>query len=172
MSLIPAAVEPYLIYAKVAAGLALAGIIAGTSWHLSGLSWAAKLDSYKTAVEAQQAAQLQAVATDYRKQLASAQAMAVRQQGVIDGLNKALSLPDPRVTDLGRRLLVAEAAASRPGSCGVPKTGTSAAANQGLPAAGPTGDAGAGRLLELTQAVFDGCKKDDDVLDAAIKLLP
>lgn len=163
---------PYLTYIKAGVAVLVLGAVSVASFHFGGLSKDDELNRYKTAVEAQHAAQLKTVADAYQAQVLAAEADHVHMQGVIDELNKKLSTPDPAVAGLARRVLDAEAAAASAACNRVPQTGPGASGTQGVPAQGPSGNPVLERLRQLTQAVYDAAKDDDDTLDAAIKLLP
>lgn len=165
-------IAPYLTYLKIAAAVIALGAAAAAGFHFGGLSSDAKLANFKTAVEAQHAAQLKTVADAYQAQVLAAEADHIHMQGVIDELNKKLSTPDPAVAGLAQRVLDAEAAASRSTCSRVPQAGSSSAGAQGIQAQSAGGNPVTERLRQLTQAVYDAAKDDDDTLDAAIKLLP
>lgn len=165
-------ISPYLTYIKLGAAVAVLAAVGTAGFHFGGLSADDKLANYKTAVEAQHAAQMKTVADAYQAQVLAAEADHVHMQGVIDELNKNLAKPDPRLADLGQRVLDVEAAAGRSTCSRVPQTGPGAGAAQGVQAQSTGGDPSLERLRQLTQAVYDSAAEDDDYLDAALKLLP
>jgi hypothetical protein len=168
MSIIPAALEPYVIYVKLAIGLGLLAAVAIAFFHFGTLSSERDLATYKTAVEAQHATQVQAVADAYYKQLTAAAAAAVSQQGVIDDLNEKLKNSGSSAAGLAQRVLDDQAAAVS-ANCGpVPKAGTMAAGNAPAPGV-PRSDPEAVRLLQST---FDAGTRDADRLRAAQALAP
>lgn len=169
MSIIPTALEPYLIYIKLAIAVGVLAVIAGGSFHFGGLSSAKDLAVYKTDVEAQHAAQLKGVADVYYKQLVDAKAHALTQQGIIDDLNKKLAGVGSSDSNLAQRVLDDQAAASA-AACRsrVPKAGTVATADAGASGV-PRGDPEAVRLL---QGTFNAGLRDAIRLRSAQALSP
>lgn len=168
MSLIPTVLEPYVIYVKLAIGLAVASAIAIGSYHVGTMSSKTELATYKTDVEAQHAAQIKAVADAYQGQLLAAQAHAITQQGIIDDLIKKLQDVPASDAGLAQRVLDDAAAAACAARSAVPKAGTVAADHAG--AAGvPRGDPEAVRLL---QGTFDAGLHDAIRLRGAQALAP
>lgn len=158
---------PYLTYIKLGAGAVLLALVAGASYHFGGLSSDDKLNAYKTAVEAQHAAQLQAVVdtmTEHDKQAAAQHAA---DQKVIDAYDLQKSLP-PITAGLVERMRLVEAASCRAGHSVLPGAGPVA---RGTDAAGgvPGGDPEGDRLL---QAALDAASHDAARLNAVRQLAP
>ena len=106
--------SPYLVYIKLGAAAVLLAIAAGAGYHFGGLA-------SKTALEAQHAAQLQAVVNRLDENARQAAADHASQQKVIDAYDATKDIPDPASVGTAHRVLLLAASA---GGCPVPEAGT------------------------------------------------
>lgn len=158
---------PYLTYIKLGAAVVALAIAAGAGFHFGGLSADDKLNAYKTAVEAQHVAQLQAVVNTMTEHDKQAAAQHAADQKVIDAYDLQKSLP-PITAGLVERMRLIEAASCRAGHSVLPGAGPVAGgadAASGVPAGDPEGD----RLL---QAALDAAAHDAARLNAVRQLAP
>jgi hypothetical protein len=156
-----------LLYAKIGGVMMLIALLFGAGYHLGGLSADDKLNAYKTAVEAQHAAQLQAVVTTMDEHDHQAALERMANQKVIDTYDLQKNLP-PITAGLVERMRLVEAAAACADDSGLPKTGAVAGGAQaasGIPRSDPEAE----RLL---QAALDAADRDSGRLNAAVKLAP
>lgn len=98
MSIIPTAVEPYLIYIKLAIGLVVVGAIAGGSFHFGGLSGKLEASNARTALADFQEAQASNTAKAVLAERASAAAAAIND-------NKAENAHDKTIESLPARVV-------------------------------------------------------------------
>jgi hypothetical protein len=156
-----------MIYAKIAGFGALAAFLVWVGFHFGGLSADDKLANYKTAVEAQHAAQLQAVVATMTEHDTQAAAQHAKDQGVIDAYDAQKDLA-PVTAGIVQRMRLVEAASCSAGGGVVP--GAAALAGGTDAAGGVSGShAESDRLL---QAALDAAARDADRLNAVIKLAP
>lgn len=158
------------MYAKIGGIAALAAILLWSGWHFGGMSADEKLANYKTAVEAQYAANLKTVADTLNKQIQDGVADRAAQKKVIDAYDADKANP-PATAGLADSLRDATQSASCPASRDVPKAGTVAGGAQGATAK-PSGGPSVERLSGLVQAVFDSSDADAKQMNAMIKLAP
>jgi hypothetical protein len=90
-------VNPYLLYAKLAAGALLLALAAGAGWHFGSLSKDDELNRYKTDAQAQHAAQLSALATAWQNRELETQAKDDRHDKELALLRDLRSAPLPGV---------------------------------------------------------------------------
>lgn len=162
---------PYVTYIKIGGALAVVAGASGAGFHFGSLSADAKLADYKTSVEAQHAAQLQAVTDDLTAQIQTSDAKRAALQKVVDAYDQEKDKRDSDTADLAQRLQHAQAAAASAGRCSVPAAGSVASGTQAA-SPQPGSDQSAERLSGLTQAVFDACSADAKQLNAVVQLAP
>lgn len=156
-----------ITYLKIGGIAALAALLVWAGWHFGGLSKDDELNRYKTAVEAQHAAQLQTVANVMTQHDQQAAAERAAQQKVIDAYDQEKNLA-PITTGIVERMRLVEAAACSAGNRVVPPGGPVAGGAQsagGISRSDAEGD----RLL---QAALDAADRDADRLNAVVKLAP
>lgn len=157
-------------YLKIGGIAVLAAFLVWTGYHFGGLSADDKLANYKTAVEAQHAAQLQAVANVMTQHDQQAAAQHAADQKVIDAYDEQKNLA-PVTAGIVQRMRIIEAAACSAGDRVVPAGGVLASGTQDT-SAKPASDPVTQRLSQLTQAAFDACAADAKQLNAVVKLAP
>lgn len=159
--------SPYLTYVKLgAAALALSGA-AWAGFHFGGLSAAEDLAVYKTAVEAQRAAQLKTVVDTLEDQIKQAAAQHAADQRIVDAYDAIKDLPPPHA-GLVERMQLVEAASCAAVSGEVPGTGDAAGGTHA--ASGVSrGDPEARRLLQGTFNAGDADAIRWQALIAALK---
>jgi hypothetical protein len=155
-----------ILYAKIGGIAALAVLLLWTGWHFGGLSKDDQLNKYRTAVEAQYAANLKTVADTINKQIRDGVTVRAAQQKVIDAYDTEKALP-PATAGIVERMRIVESA-SCAASRDVPKAGTLAGGIEGARGV-PRSNTEADRLL---QAALDAADRDADRLNAAVKLAP
>jgi uncharacterized protein (DUF58 family) len=156
-----------ILYAKIGGIAALALALLAGGYHFGGLSADAELANYKTAVEAQHAAQLQTVASVMTQHDQQATLERAAQQKVIDAYDEQKNLA-PITTGIVERVRLIEAASCSAGSRVVPSPGPvarGADAGSGV----PRGDSEGDRLL---QAALDAAARDSARLAAVIQFKP
>jgi hypothetical protein len=156
-----------ITYLKLGGIAALAAFLLWTGYHFGGLSADGKLANYKTAVEAQHAAQLQAVANVMAEHDRDAAAQRASQQKVIDAYDTQILQPLP-TAGIVERVRLVEAASCSSSNRVVPSAGALAGGAQaagGVPRSNAEGD----RLL---QAALDAADRDSARLNVAVKLAP
>ena len=155
-------------YITLAAKIGAAALLLWIGWHFGGLSKDDELNKYKTAVEAQHAAQLQIVANVMTQHDQQAAAERAAQQKVIDAYDAEKNLA-PITTGIVQRMRIVEAAAAcSAGNSVVPKAGPMASGAQGTGGV-PGGLSEGERLL---QGALDAASRDASRLNAAVKLAP
>ena len=159
---------PYLTYIKLGAAALLLAIAAGAGFHFGSLSADDKLNAYKTAVEGQHAAQLQAVVNAMTEHDQQAAAQHAADQRVIDAYDAAKAVPDPVAIGLAHRVYLVAASASGAECSQLPAARAVAARTQ-APSAIPGGDPS---IIGRIQDVIDACTADADQLNAMVKLAP
>lgn len=166
MSLIPAPLQPYVIYAKLAGAAAILAVVGAGCWHFGGLSKQDELDKFKTAQQAQYAANLKTVADTLNKQIQDGIADRAKLQKVIDAYDLEKTLPPitAGVVERLRYIQGASCAANNP----VPGAGAVAG---GAQAAGGV-PASLSELERLHQAAFDAAARDSQRLNAMRQLAP
>lgn len=150
--------NPYLIYVKLGAAAVLLAIAAGAGYHFGGLA-------SKTALEAQHAAQLQAVVDRLDENARQAAADQLKQQKVIDAYDATKDIPDPASVGTAHRLLIVAAAG---GGCAVPEAGALAGRDPDPAriAIGPS------RVEQALDDYIQACGRDTKKLIAAQALAP
>lgn len=159
-------IAPYLAYIKLGAAAVVLGAVATASFHFGGISADDKLNTYKTAVEAQYAANLKTVADTLNKQIQDGVADRAAQQKVIDAYDTEKALP-PATAGLVERMRIVESASCAAGR-DLPKAEPVASGAQS-PSRVPASDSEGQRLL---QAALDAADRDADRLNTIIKLAP
>jgi hypothetical protein len=140
----------------IAAGLLI--LVGGVSFHVGGLA-------PRAALEAQHAAQLQAVVDRLDENARQAAADHLHMQGVIDHYDATKNIPDPASVGTAHRLLIVAAAG---GGCAVPEAGTVAggAPDPARVTLGPS------RVEQALDDYIQACGHDAKKLTAAQSLAP
>jgi hypothetical protein len=163
----------YLKWGGIAA-LTLALVAGG--YHFGGLSADDKLNAYKTAVEAQHAAQIQAVVDAMTKHDKQAAAQHAADQKAIDRYDANKDVPDPASIGTAHRVLLIAASSPDTGDCPVQQAGT--VAGRSADTSGGAGEAekAKSRLVSLVEADLDdyiaACGRDDKRLVLTQGLAP
>lgn len=150
--------DPYAIYLKIGAAIALIAVAAGAGYHFGGLV-------SKTALEADHVAQLQAVVKAMDENARQAAADHTHLQGVIDRYDATKDIPDPASIGTAHRVLIVAAAG---GGCAVPEAGALAG---GAPAAARIA-VGPSRVEQALDDYIQACGRDAKKLTAAQALAP
>lgn len=150
--------NPYLLYVKLGAAALVLAIAAGAGYHFGGLA-------AKTALEADHAAQLQAVVNQLDENARQAAADHLHLQGVIDHYDATKDIPDPASVGTAHRVLIVAAAG---GGCAVPEAGTVAGGAQ-APAAIAIGPSPIERALD---DYIKACSADADQMIPMVALAP
>jgi hypothetical protein len=155
-----------ILYAKIGGIAALAGLLLWTGWHFGGMSSDDKLANYRTAVEAQYAANLKTVADALNKQIKDGVAERAAQKKVIDAYDEE-KLKPPATAGIVERLRYIQG----PGCATSSQLPAAGAMASGVATAGGI-PAGISELDRLHQAAFDAADRDSKRLNAAVKLAP
>jgi hypothetical protein len=155
-----------MTYLKIGGIAALAAMLLWIGWHFGGMSSDEKLANYKTAVEAQYAANLKTVADTLNKQIQDGAADRAAKQKVIDAYDTEKALP-AATAGVIERLRYIEGA-SCPASGQLPAAGAVASGAQAA-----SGVSGRGAEIDgLLQDALDAASRDAQRLNVMRKLAP
>jgi hypothetical protein len=138
-------------------------------FHLGSLGPRAELATYKTAVEAAHAAQMDKVVATLEANTVAAQTESQRRQGVIDAYDATKDTRSALIAGLAHRVYVYAARPAGAGCAAVPSA-TTVAGGAPASAALPGSDPVIERLSGLTQAVYDACSADAKQMSAMIEI--
>lgn len=163
-------------YLKLGAAALLLALAFGAGFHFGSLSADDKLNAYRTAVEAQHAAQLQAVVDTMTAHDNQAAAQHAADQRVIDRYDATQGIPDPASVGTAHRVLLLAASFDGTGDCPVQQTGPLAGGS--APSAGGTRETRQAQpgLIQVLEADLDdyiaACGRDDKRLILTQGLAP